>query len=120
MKVVLPDASELELADGATGLDAAAAIGPKLAEDAILVRSNGKVQDVRLPLEDGQQVQILTSRDRDDPDADLGPLVAHAHDGALAELALDLGQRALEGGIAGLDGLLVFGGGHGRRTFLSG
>jgi threonyl-tRNA synthetase len=69
MKVVLPDASELELPDGATGLDAAAAIGPKLAEDAILVRSNGKMQDVRLPLEDGQQVQILTSRDRADPDA---------------------------------------------------
>ncbi len=69
MKVVLPDASQLELPDGATGLDAAAAIGPKLAEDAVLVRSNGKVQDVRLPLEDGQRVQILTSRDRDDPDA---------------------------------------------------
>jgi threonyl-tRNA synthetase len=69
VKVVLPDASELELPDGATGLDAAAAIGPKLAQDAVLVRSNGKVQDLRLPLEDGQQVQILTSRDRDDPDA---------------------------------------------------
>jgi len=69
MKVVLPDASELELPDGATGLDAAAAIGPKLAEQAVLVRSNGKVQDLRLPLEDGQQVQILTSRDRNDPDA---------------------------------------------------
>jgi threonyl-tRNA synthetase len=69
MKVVLPDDSQLELADGATGLDAAAAIGPKLAEQAVLVRSNGKVQDLRLPLEDGQQVQILTSRDTDDPDA---------------------------------------------------
>src|SRR2546430_1807045 len=69
MKVVLPDASELELPDGATGLDAAAAIGPKLAEQAVLVRSNGKVQDLRLPLEDGQEVQILTTRDKEDPDA---------------------------------------------------
>ena len=69
MKVVLPDASELELPDGATGLDAARAIGPKLAEQAVLVRSNGQVQDVRLPLEDGQQIQIVTSRDRQDPDA---------------------------------------------------
>jgi threonyl-tRNA synthetase len=69
MKVVLPDASELELPDGATGLDAAAAIGPKLAEQAVLVRSNGRVQDLRLPLEDGQEVQILTSRDTQDPDA---------------------------------------------------
>src|SRR2546428_2111123 len=69
MKVVLPDASDLELPDGATGLDAAAAIGPKLAEQAVLVRSNGKVQDLRSPLEDGQQLQILTTRDKDDPDA---------------------------------------------------
>ncbi|HEX6490124.1 MAG TPA: threonine--tRNA ligase [Gaiellaceae bacterium] len=69
MKVVLPDSSELELPDGASGRDAAAAIGPKLAEQAVLVRSNGHVQDLRLPLRDGQQIQILTSRDRDDPDA---------------------------------------------------
>ena len=69
MKVVLPDSSELELPDGATGLDAARAIGPKLAEQAVLVRSNGHVQDLRLPLEDGQPIQILTTRDKDDPDA---------------------------------------------------
>ena len=69
MKVLLPDSSELELPDGATGLDAAAAIGPKLAEQAILVRSNGQLQDLRLPLEDGQPIQILTTRDTDDPDA---------------------------------------------------
>ena len=53
MKVVLPDQTELELPDGATGLDAARAIGPKLAEQAVLVRSNGVVQDLRTPLEDG-------------------------------------------------------------------
>ncbi len=69
MKVVLPDSSELELPDGASGHDAAAAIGPKLAEQAVLVRSNGHVQDLRLPLEEGQEIQILTTRDRDDPDA---------------------------------------------------
>jgi threonyl-tRNA synthetase len=69
MKVVLPDASELELPEGATGLDAARAIGPKLAEQAVLVRSDGRVQDLRLPLEDGQQIQILTTRDTEDPDA---------------------------------------------------
>src|SRR5947208_2864051 len=69
MKVLLPDKSELELPDGSTGLDAARAIGPKLAEEAVLVRSNGRVQDLRLPLEDGQEVQILTTRDKEDPDA---------------------------------------------------
>jgi threonyl-tRNA synthetase len=69
MKIVLPDNSELELPDGATGLDAARAIGPKLAEQAVLVRSNGRVQDLRLPLQDGQPIQILTTRDKQDPDA---------------------------------------------------
>jgi len=69
MKVVLPDSTELELDDGATGLDAARAIGPKLAEQAVLLRSNGNVQDLRLPLEDGQPIQILTTRDTADPDA---------------------------------------------------
>src|SRR6266478_6600366 len=69
MKVVLPDNSELELPDGATGLDAARAIGPKLAEQAVLIRSNGNVQDLRLPLRDGEQIQILTTRDKNDPDA---------------------------------------------------
>jgi threonyl-tRNA synthetase len=69
MKVVLPDSSELELADGASGLDAARAIGPKLAEQAVLVRANGSVRDLRLPLEDGERIQILTTRDAQDEDA---------------------------------------------------
>jgi threonyl-tRNA synthetase len=69
MKVVLPDRSELELPDGATGLDAARAIGPKLAEQAVLVRTNGTVRDLRLPLADGEEIQILTTRDAGDPDA---------------------------------------------------
>jgi threonyl-tRNA synthetase len=69
MKVILPDSSELELPEGATGLDAAAAIGPKLAEQAVLVRSNGHIQDLRTPLEQGQQIQIVTTRDTSDPDA---------------------------------------------------
>jgi threonyl-tRNA synthetase len=69
VKVLLPDNSELELPDGATGLDAARAIGPKLAEQAVLVRQNGRVQDLRAPLGDGQPIQILTTRDKGDPDA---------------------------------------------------
>src|SRR6187402_1205416 len=69
MRVLLPDSTELELPDGATGLDAARAIGPKLAEQAVLIRQNGNVQDLRLPLADGQPIQILTTRDTSDPDA---------------------------------------------------
>jgi threonyl-tRNA synthetase len=69
MRVVLPDESKLELPDGATGLDAARAIGERLAKEAVLVRANGHLQDLRLPLEHGQRIQILTTRDKDDPDA---------------------------------------------------
>ncbi|HEX7581892.1 MAG TPA: threonine--tRNA ligase [Gaiellaceae bacterium] len=69
MNVVLPDNSTLELPDGATGLDAARAIGPKLAEQAVLIRADGAVHDLRDPLEDGQSIQILTTRDTSDPDA---------------------------------------------------
>src|SRR4051812_16326470 len=69
MKVLLPDNSQLELPDGATGLDAARAIGPKLAEQAVLVRADGRMQDLRLPLADGQPIQILTTRDKSDADA---------------------------------------------------
>ena len=69
MKVVLPDERELELPDGATGLDAARAIGPKLTKQAVLVRTEDGPQDLRLPLADGQRIQILTTRDREDPEA---------------------------------------------------
>src|SRR5256885_6516726 len=69
MKVVLPDTSELELPAGATGLDAARAIGPKLAEQAVLVKTGAERRDLRLPLPDGAHIQILTVRDSQDPDA---------------------------------------------------
>src|SRR4051794_1804392 len=68
MNVVLPDNSELELPDGATGLDAARAIGAKLAEQAVLVRSDGTAQDLRLPLHDGQKFRSRTPGARGAPE----------------------------------------------------
>jgi threonyl-tRNA synthetase len=69
MKVVLPDSSELELPDGATGLDAAREIGPRLARDSVLVRINDHVQDLRLPLADGEKIEFVTISHKDDPEA---------------------------------------------------
>jgi threonyl-tRNA synthetase len=69
VNVTLPDGSTLELPDGATALDAARAIGPKLAEQAVLARVDGEPRDLRLPLPDGASLQLLTTRDRDDSDA---------------------------------------------------
>jgi threonyl-tRNA synthetase len=62
MKVTLPDGSPLELPDGATGADAAAAIGPGLARAALAVKQNGRVQDLAHPLEPDEPVEILTDR----------------------------------------------------------
>ncbi|HKH13603.1 MAG TPA: TGS domain-containing protein, partial [Solirubrobacterales bacterium] len=58
--VKLPDDSPLELEDGATGADAAAAIGPRLAKDALAVRVNGEVRDLAAPLDDGERIEIVT------------------------------------------------------------
>jgi threonyl-tRNA synthetase len=69
MNVVLPDASQIELPDGASALDAARAIGPKLAAQAVLAKVNGEPRDLRLPLADGDRIELLTTRDANDPDA---------------------------------------------------
>ena len=63
MRVELPDGTPLELADGASGLDAAAAIGPRLAQAAVAVGVGDEIRDLRLPLADGERVRILTDRD---------------------------------------------------------
>ena len=88
MKVVLPDDSALELPDGSSGLDAARAIGPKLAEQAVLVRVDGETRDLRLPLADGEGIQILTTRDSGDADA--LAVLRHSTAHLLAEAVLRL------------------------------
>jgi threonyl-tRNA synthetase len=88
VKVVLPDNSELELPDGASGLDAARAIGPKLAEQAVLVRVDGSTRDLRVPLADGERIQLLTTRDAADEDA--LAVLRHSTAHLLAEAVLRL------------------------------
>src|SRR6185503_4734315 len=65
MKVYLPDGTELELEDGASGSDAARAIGEGLARAALGIKVNGELQDLEQPLEDGAKIAIVTSRDED-------------------------------------------------------
>jgi threonyl-tRNA synthetase len=66
MNVTLPDGSALELPEGATGADAAAAIGPGLARAALAVKQNGRVQDLARPLEAGLPLEIVTERSGQD------------------------------------------------------
>src|SRR3954452_22424373 len=84
MKVTLPDGSPLELPDGATGADAAKAIGEGLARAALGVRQNGDLRDLDAPLAEGP-IEIVTAKD---PDA----LWLIRHDAAhvLATAVMDL------------------------------
>ena len=66
MHVVLPDGSRLDLPEGATGHDAAAAIGPGLAKAAVATKVAGEIRDLARPLADGDAIQIITSKSGDD------------------------------------------------------
>jgi threonyl-tRNA synthetase len=61
--VKLPDGKPLELPEGATGAEAAAAIGPGLAKAALAIRIDGELRDLSAPLPDGAEIGILTDRD---------------------------------------------------------
>src|SRR3954463_2878270 len=62
MHVTLPDGTRLELEDGATGADAAAAIGAGLARAALAVKVDGEVRDLARPLPEGAALEIVTAR----------------------------------------------------------
>jgi threonyl-tRNA synthetase len=69
ISVSLPDGKELQLPDGATGADAAAAIGPGLAKAALAVRvshpevgEQPQTRDLALPLPNGASIEILTAK----------------------------------------------------------
>ena len=66
MTVTLPDGSPLELPDGASGHDAAAAIGPGLAKAAVAVRVGDELRDLARPLSDGDAIQVVTPKSGDD------------------------------------------------------
>jgi threonyl-tRNA synthetase len=63
VKVFLPDGTELELADDATGLDAARSIGEGLARAAIAIEWDGQIRDLSAAVDDGATIRILTERD---------------------------------------------------------
>jgi threonyl-tRNA synthetase len=82
----LPDGKPLELPAGATGADAAAAIGPGLAKAALAVKVNGELLDLAAPLPaGGGEIAILTDRD---PDA--LELIRHDAAHVMAEAVVDL------------------------------
>jgi threonyl-tRNA synthetase len=89
IKVKLPDGSELDLGGGATGADAAAAIGAGLAKAALAVKVDGELRDLSAPLSGGESIEVVTDRS---PEA----LELLRHDAAhvLAEAVLDIWPEA--------------------------
>jgi threonyl-tRNA synthetase len=98
MDYVLPDGQKLPLPEGATGADAAAAIGPGLAKAALAVVVDGETRDLARPLGPGDtsdagggngagpQLQIVTDRSGEDA---LG-LIRHDAAHVLAAAMLEL------------------------------
>jgi threonyl-tRNA synthetase len=89
LKVGLPDGTELELEPGATGADAAAAIGPGLAKAALAVKVDGDLRDLTAPLSGGESIEIVTDKS---PEA--LELIRHDAAHVLAESVLDLWPEA--------------------------
>jgi threonyl-tRNA synthetase len=61
ISVHLPDGTTKELPVGATGAGLAAAIGPRLARDAVAVVVDGQERDLSAPLPDGATVSVITA-----------------------------------------------------------
>jgi threonyl-tRNA synthetase len=93
LKVTLPDGNELALDDGATGAEAAAAIGPGLARAALAVQVSHpeggeapEVRDLARPLPDGAHLSVITSRSGADALALIRHDAAHVLAAAVMEL----------------------------------
>src|SRR4030081_285292 len=90
MELELPDGGKLTLPDGATGADAAAAIGPGLARAALAVKVDGELRDLARPLPNhasGQaKIEIVTDRSGEDALA----LIRHDTAHVLAEAVMEL------------------------------
>jgi threonyl-tRNA synthetase len=61
--VKLPDGSTKEVAKGTTPLDVAKSISPRLADAAIVAKTNGDLIDLTRPLEKDTDLRILTEKD---------------------------------------------------------
>jgi threonyl-tRNA synthetase len=92
--VTLPDGKALELKDGATGADAAAAIGPGLARAALAIEVGdpdsregpGELRDLARELPNGVRVAIVTDKSGDEALALIRHDAAHVLAAAVMEL----------------------------------
>src|SRR5215813_11453645 len=62
IRIKLPDGSEKEVPKGTTALDVAKSISPRLADAALVAKTNGDLVDLTRPLEKDTKLEILTDR----------------------------------------------------------
>jgi threonyl-tRNA synthetase len=89
INLTLPDGSVRTVPAGTTPLDVAAAIGPRLAKDAVGAEIDGKKVDLRLPLQRGGAFRIFTVKS---PEA--GEFVRHSAEHVLADAVKRLWPEA--------------------------
>src|SRR5690349_1694211 len=63
IKIKLPDGSEKEVPKGTTALEVAEGISPRLAQAALVAKTNGDLIDLTKPLEKNTDLKILTEKD---------------------------------------------------------
>ncbi len=85
IQVKLPDGSVKEVSKGTTPLAIARELSPRLAEAALVAKSNGTLIDLTRPLEKDSELRILTNRD---PEA--LPVFRHSSAHLMAAAVLEL------------------------------
>ncbi|HXW93691.1 MAG TPA: threonine--tRNA ligase [Terriglobales bacterium] len=85
IQIKLPDGSSKEVAPGTTALEIAQSISPRLADAALVARSNGDLVDLKRPLEKDVNLRILT-----DKDAEALPVYRHSSAHLLAAAVVEL------------------------------
>ena len=85
MELRLPDDRVITVEEGATGLDAAAAIGPGLARAAVAYKLNGELRDLSRPITEGGDFEVITL---DSPEG--LHILRHSTAHVMAQAVLDL------------------------------
>lgn len=84
-KVILPDKTAIDLPDGATALDAASVIGPRLAKAAVVASFDDCLVDLSAQVVDGAEFSVIKA------DSDLGrEVLRHSTAHVLAQAVLSL------------------------------
>mgnify|MGYP001473298163 CR=1 FL=1 len=62
IRITLPDGKELEMPRGATPLEIAEQVGPRLAKAALVAKVDGRIVDLTRPIEHDASVEIITEK----------------------------------------------------------